>query len=125
MIPEPSTGTLSPSSNHHQDVHQTIPFGRVFKLTSRQCARVFFGSQANWAKCKREASRGWRDNLLLPSGEDPRQFLWPVNGRDVLIFDHHEVNLKYIKLTCLALLEAGAKRILVLRDTGTFLVEQH
>lgn len=95
-----------------------LPFARNFNLTHQRSAKVFIGDREAWARCQRQARLGYTDFLLLPVSEDPFKYIWPVNGRDAIIFDPSPKVSRVAKLACLAMLEAGATAILVITKGG-------
>jgi hypothetical protein len=73
---------------------------------------LFLGAGA-WQRAKNFTERG-RVALVLPLGETPANYLWPVHGCDVLTVITSELPAHIVKLTAHALLLAGARVVRVL-----------
>lgn len=52
----------------------------------------------------------------MPLSEDPLDYRWPVSGKDVLLFTTG-VEKFLVDQTCLALLQQGARNVMVLGRT--------
>lgn len=93
---------------------KTLAYKKLFN--PKRSARIYLGEDRDaWNLCGAESQRGYADLLLLPAGEDPFKYSWPVKNLDVLIFNTKDViettRLEKIILACL---NAGASLVIAL-----------
>ena len=93
---------------------RTLAYGKSFSA-ERHC-RIFVGEDPDsWNRCGAESRRGYSDLLLLPVGEDPFSFHWPVRHLDVLVFNTREaININRLEIIIFACLNAGASLVVAL-----------
>lgn len=93
---------------------RNLAYSKSFSA-ARHC-RIFIGDDPEaWNRCAAESKLGWTDLLLLPAGENPFSFRWPVSNLDVLVFNTRDVvNINRLEKIILACLTAGAGLVVAL-----------
>ena len=101
---------------------KNLPYSKNFKHD--HCARIHLGENPeSWNKCGAESGRGYTDSVLLPAGDDPFKFHWPVRNLDVLILNSSGgANTTQIERIMLACLTAGALIVMALMPTKPLVV---
>ena len=89
------------------------PFSRGLS-DQAQTVRLYVGYGEAWDRGNNESVLGWRNFLVLPGDEDPNHYLWPVNGRPVLIVILCSYQGRQLKRLALCLLRAGAQPVLAI-----------
>ena len=54
--------------------------------------------------------------MVLPAGDDPAAYTWPVSGLDVLLVEWGDYDTDYLERSALALLRSGANLVLTIRE---------
>ena len=93
---------------------RNLAYSKSFSA-ERHC-RIFVGEDPDsWNRCAAETRLGFRDLLLLPAGEDPFVFHWPVRRLEVLVFDTRElINTTRLEKIILSCLNAGSSLVVAL-----------
>ena len=98
---------------------RNLAYSKSFSA-ERHC-RIFVGEDPDsWNRCGAESRRGYSDLLLLPAGENPFHYHWPVRRLDVLVFNTREaINTTRLEKIMLACLTAGASLVVALTASDT------
>ena len=97
--------------------HQLPPFGRSLYavlnagLRPVNCVFCFVGTEG---REKAEAFSKRQAVLLLPPGDDPAVYRWPVAGLDCLVARVGKSTKREVLLLMRELLAAGARRLVVI-----------
>ena len=87
------------------------PYGRRFvNGVPSSGFRVFIGPSA-WSRAKRTAIPA----MVLPEGNDPAQYHWPVAGGDVIVIEYDCYDTDRLERTEQVLLESGARMVYLIR----------
>ena len=54
--------------------------------------------------------------MVLPAGDDPAAYTWPVSGLDVLLVEWGDYDTDYLEQVALMLLRSGAEIIVTIRE---------
>lgn len=107
---------------HQQFPHKLPPYGRnLARLLAsgnkpKNCVFVFAGSNA-WQSAEFHKHR--QAVLLLPPGDDPEHFCWPVAGIDCLVGQQGEIHEETLLRLAHVLLRHGATKVcLIAVDTN-------
>ncbi|MDD5037149.1 MAG: hypothetical protein PHE55_20675 [Methylococcaceae bacterium] len=77
------------SQLNHSTKRKLAPFGRTLNLADQNTIAVLTGGHA-WERAKSPFFWFEGRRLLLPFGDDPTAYRWPVAGRDCLVFGFGE-----------------------------------
>ena len=87
------------------------PFGKQFKPVPRSGVRVAIGPGA-WNFAKKHS----QPIMVLPVGDDPKNYRWPSDGRPALIHERGTFDDELLDSTAQALLQAGASSVVAIRE---------
>lgn len=97
------------------------PYARELRRLSRRGAVaevwLYCGGREAWG-CARARVRADLPTLVLPAGEDPAEFIWPVEGLTVLVVAMWGDEESQMPHLALALLSAGARRVVAVVSDG-------
>lgn len=102
---------------------RALAYSKLFE--SHRSARIFLGEDPEaWNRCAAESQLNWQDLLLLPAGEDPFDYEWPVQNLDCLIFNFSgSVETTRIHQIMLANINAGAMLVTAFLLNETLMVQ--
>lgn len=94
---------------------KVIPYGNHFITLFADGVRpkndiyVFCGTFA-WQRCtSRNQNKTIQPALCLPPWDSAFNYVWPVRGYDILVFDTGNSDIDYLEEIALCVLEAGAQ----------------
>ena len=103
--------------------HKTPPYARLIvdmhrdKMKPDNTITIHLGKLA-WHKCKAQ-EEGPNYHILLPPGEDPNAYQWPVNENDVIIMCWEWQDGPTIRDLTKKVLDSGASFVVVMNPDFT------
>lgn len=92
------------------------PFGKKLILSKSDSVFIFMGAGQSWQRAANEYQLGVTRSLVLPDGDHPASFSWPVYQRDVIVIDFGNLNELNYKRLSLALLKQGSVSVIVIHE---------
>lgn len=102
---------------HRKLVLKVPPFGN--QIDTDSTVFIHMGGRTAWSMVRAEYKRGTRRALVLPDGNLPSYYRWPVSGRDIIVIDHTvEFDELYYKKLAFVLLRQGSVGLIVIHKAS-------